>query len=415
MISNMFRTIFIRVLTAIISLLMIVFGGQFLGAAVLGEVSLILVAIAIINLAGGLAGGGALVYLMPRNPKLPLIMVSQVWALLSGVVTTLILWFLEAFPSGYFLHIALLGTAGSVLQNNLSIFLVHQRIKAHNFVSLLQSVILLSTFIVSITVCNMLNINAYLISLYVSYGIAMVVSLLMNLHSRNMHCTKQCFSVFRLLFGYGSLVQLSSVLALLTYRLTYYYTEAWLGLSALGFLSVAFQISESVWIIPRSIAMVQFSKVANLKNRNDAADLSWFLFAITIALTLCAVLVLYFLPDSLYSWIFGAEFMGIAPIVQAIIPGILAISAHTILSHFFSGTGLIKVNLATSAAGLLTVAVAGWLFIRNGSLLYAAITTSIGYFVIAFLSLLWFFVINRKHALSMRNGFHLFKHKSETV
>jgi O-antigen/teichoic acid export membrane protein len=214
---------------------------------------------------------------------------------------------------------------------------------------------------------------------------------------------------FKILFGYGSLVQVSSVLALLTYRLTYYYTEAWLGLAALGLLSVAAQISEAVWILPKSIALVQFSKISNLKNDSDSAHLTFFLGTITSVFTLLALSVLVFLPDQVYTYIFGNDFTGISPVVRIFAPGIFAMSLNIILSHYFSGTGRILFNLAGSAIGLITVAISGFIFIRNGNLSDAAMVSTLGYainFLFAWLCFLW---ITRRERISIRKGFLFFR------
>lgn len=408
MFVNLLRTLGIRVAAAIISLLIVVVAGQMLGAEVLGEISLLIVAVTIINLVGGFAGGAALVYLIPRNNGSRLLPVSQFWAVLSGLATAALLYFIGAFPSGLVWHVLILGIIGSLNQNLLSVLLADQRIKAHNFLTLLQSVLMIGFLLGFTFLAGIDTILAYVFSMYASYVPVLILSWMLAGRRKQIGQGSPA-QALKVLFGYGSLVQVSSVLALLTYRLTYYYTEAWLGLAALGLLSVASQISEAVWILPKSIALVQFSKISNLKNDSDSAHLTFFLGTITSVFTLLALAILVFLPDEVYIFIFGNDFIGISPVVRLFAPGIFAMSLNIILSHYFSGTGRILFNLAGSAIGLITVAITGFTFIRSGDISNAAMVSTLGYaanFIFAWMCFLW---ITRRERISIRKGFLVFR------
>ena len=407
MLSNMLRTLGVRILTALISLLVVVLAGRELGAEVLGSISLMIVAITIINLVGGLAGGAALVYLMPRHEGKALIPVSQLWAIVSGFVTAAVLFLMGAFPQELVFHVFVLGIVGSLIQNYMSVILVHQRIKWHNAITLLQSVLMISVLFVLAYVLKIKSIEAYVWAMYAAY---IPVLLATALICRKIQPAGQGrpAELFRILFGYGSLVQISSILALLTYRLTYYYTEAWLGLAALGILSVAAQISEAIWIIPKSIALVQFSKISNLKNEGESSHLTIFLGVATTIITLVALVVLVLIPDKAYTWIFGDEFTNLRPIIQLFVPGIFAISLNIILSHFFSGTGKILFNLAGSGLGLIAVAIAGYMMIKDGDITSAALVSSIGYVVNFLFSWVAFLWASRRHVLSVQKGYRIF-------
>lgn len=408
MLINLLRTLGIRMTTAIISLLIVVVASQMLGVEVLGQISLLIVAVTIINLIGGFAGGGALVYLIPRNKDARLLPVSQFWAVSSALLATAVLFFIGAFPTKLVWHVFILGVVGSLSQNYLSVLLAHQRIKAHNFLSLLQAVLMIASLLVFTFLFDVADISAYVFAMYVSYLPVLIVSFILVRNDKQ-NGQGSSAEALKILFGYGSMVQLSSILALLTYRLTYYYTEAWLGLAALGILAVAAQISEAVWILPKSIALVQFSKISNLKNDNDSAHLTFFLGTVTTILTFVALGILVVLPDQVYTIVFGSDFKGINAVVQIFAPGIFAMSLNIILSHYFSGTGRIIFNLAGSAIGLVTVALAGWFFIQQGTVRDAAMVSSIGYATNFLFAWLCFFWITRRNRLSLRKGFLVFR------
>lgn len=407
MLSNMLRTLGIRVFTALLSLLIIVIGGQMLGAEILGQVSLLIVSVTIINLVGGFAGNGALVFLIPRNEGKALLPVSQMWALGSGILTTAVLFLSNAFPKELVLHVFALGVIGSLNQNFMSVLLAAQRIKAHNFLTLIQSMLMIGVLLIVIFLFNEQSIYSWVTAMYASY-LPVLTACLFLLPGNKLNMQGINIQSFRILFGYGSLVQLSSILALLTYRLTYYYTEAWLGLAALGILSVAAQISEAVWILPKSIALVQFSKITNLKKLEDSAQLTYFLGVVTFLFTMAALAILVLLPDSLYLWIFGKDFTHMSPVVRVFAPGIMAISLNIILSHFFSGSGHIIYNLIGSAIGLATVAAAGWMLISGGNLNDAALVSTLGYIANFLFAAIAFLRINRHIKLSFRSGYMIF-------
>jgi O-antigen/teichoic acid export membrane protein len=132
---------------------------------------------------------------------------------------------------------------------------------------------------------------------------------------------------------------------------------------------------------------------------------------VTTILTAVGLLVLVFLPDSVYIGIFGSDFVGLSSVIRFIIPGIFSISLNIILSHFFSGTGRILFNLIGSAIGLFVVATAGYILINGGKLADAALVSSIGYFSNFVFAAISFFVINGGIKLSVKKGKAIFTRK----
>lgn len=408
MIINIFRTAGVRVLAALLNLGVIIIAGQQLGAENMGKISLFILSVTLINLVSGFAGGSALVYLIPRNLNKPLIKAANLWALFSSVFSFAILYLLNAFPRDLTWYILIAGIIGSVNQNILNVFLAKENIKMHNLMSLIQAVFIFGGISVFCFLVEIKSIESYLYAVLISYSFVLLISaciLLRSKHEKYIEIkTKKSLSI---LFGYGSLVQLSSVFALLTYRLTYYYTEAFLGLAALGILSVGVQISEAVWLLPKSIATVQYAKIANLKSREDSASLTLFLLVFTLIFTALAVSVLNLLPESVYLMIFGNEFIGVKAVIIALSAGIVLASMNNILSHFFSGTGKIIFNLLSSLSGFACVAVAGYMIIPGNNIEYAAWISTGAYSLSFLISFIVFYVLNKFSHLSLRKGFHL--------
>jgi O-antigen/teichoic acid export membrane protein len=405
MIRNILRTTGARMLAALLNLGVIVIAGQQLGAESMGKISLFILAVTLTNLVAGFAGGSALVYLMPRNTGKPLLKTANVWALLSSVITVAILYYIKAFPEELFIYVLIAGVIGSLVQNTLNVFLARENIKMHNLFSLLQAVFLFGGIAVTCFLLEIKEIEAYLYSVLLAYAVVLLFSWMVILKTEKGRNEKSTAAQsLKTLFGYGAWVQLAAVFALLTYRLTFYYTEAFLGLAALGVLAVGVQISEAVWILPKSIATVQYSKISNLKSREDAASLTAFLLLFILFFTGLAVAVLNVLPETLYTTIFGDEFIGVKAVIIALSLGIVLASMNNILSHFFSGTGRIIINLLSSLSGFLSVGAAGYILIKGADIQVAAWVSTLGYSVTFLFSLIAFYFMIKMKKISLKRG-----------
>lgn len=415
MIVNILRTAGVRILAALLNLGVIIIAGRQLGAENMGKISLFILAVTLTNLIAGFAGGSALVYLMPRNPRKPLLKTANVWTLLSSLVTVVVMYFIKAFPEELFLYVLIAGLIGSLVQNTLNVFLARENIKMHNLFSLLQAVILFGGMLVTCFLLEIKEIESYLYSVLLAYAVVLLFSWMVLLKTEKGRNEKSTAAEsLKTLFGYGAWVQLASVFALLTYRLTFYYTESFLGLAALGVLAVGVQISEAVWILPKSIATVQYSKISNLKSREDAASLTAFLLLFILFFTGLAVAVLNILPESVYTSIFGNEFEGVKAVIIALSIGIVLASMNNILSHFYSGTGKIIINLLSSLSGFLSVAAAGYILIQGADIQVAAWVSTLGYSVTFFFSLIVFYFMIKMKKISIKKGMQVLVSKQGT-
>lgn len=73
---------------------------------------------------------------------------------------------------------------------------------------------------------------------------------------------------------FGTIIQLSSLLSLLNKRLSFYFIKSFSNISDVGIYNSGTQVSECTKLIGHSIALVQFSKISNLKDEKKAAQLT---------------------------------------------------------------------------------------------------------------------------------------------
>jgi len=177
----------------------------------------------------------------------------------------------------------------------------------------------------------------------------------------------------------GGIGQVANLFQLMNYRAAYYLIEAFRGTAALGVYSVAMQLAEGSWLVPKSIGGVLYSKVSNLEEERRQVQLTVILFKVAVVFGLLCTVVLILLPDAVYSTIFGPEVQGLRPILLLIAPGLVAMSGSQVLSHFLSGTGRIVQNLIGSGLGMVATLILGWALVPVLGVQGAALTASVAY------------------------------------
>lgn len=196
--------------------------------------------------------------------------------------------------------------------------------------------------------------------------------------------------VIREMFRLGAQNQVAHITQLLSFRLSYYVLEEYKGAAALGVFSNGISIAESIWLVAKSMALVQYSKVSNTQNRNESARLSIKITAICLLMSFFLVIPLLLIPAGTYAWIFGAGFEGVKPVIWTLAPGVVVYNIAIIIGHYFSGTGRYYRNTLISAAGLAVSATLYFILIPLFSFSGAGIATSVSYLFTSVL-FLWFF------------------------
>jgi O-antigen/teichoic acid export membrane protein len=137
--------------------------------------------------------------------------------------------------------------------------------------------------------------------------------------------------------------------------LSFYLLEDRLGAAAVGIYGVAVSLAEALWIISRSISLVQMSEIANSDDLSHQNKLTAQWSRANFWLTALALIPLVMLPDPWLTWVFGRQFEGISKVILFLAPGILALSASNMLTHHFAGRGLYRLNAAVSGVTLLSL------------------------------------------------------------
>lgn len=393
MIKKIINTLGTKVLTALINFLIVVAISQYLGADGKGEQGIIIATIALILLFSNVIGGASLVYLAPRYRASQLILPAYIWSVITGLLWFGILWFLRIVPQEWAPHLALLATINSWASVNTNLLIGREQIGKSNLINLCQSLCVIIIFPAMVVWGGMQNIRAYMIALYVSYLVMFLLSLIFALPGIRDHSTQAAApyrKIIRDLFVYGFMNQLAHIAQLLSFRLSYYLLEAYAGLKTVGVYSNGASLMEAVWMISGSIALVQYSKIANTEDRTWSQQFTARLTRYSLWSSIAAIIPLVLLPADFWVWLFGPGFSEVNLTLWWLAPGVLLFNYAMVPGHYFSGTGRYFVNALGSAAGLvITVALALWLIPVYG-FQGAAFTASISYMVTSVMVLIWF-------------------------
>ncbi len=390
MLRKVLHTFFSRGINAVLNLLLVLVTARFLGAEIRGEISLLVASMNLSLHAVGLAGGAALLYLVPRFAPGHLYRISMGWMLVVSVLTLPVLqlagqW--QGLSAGLWLMLLILFNASNV---NRYMLLAFRQIELDNRIGIgfgALQLALLSALLFWGSERNLLLFVFVLLA--ANAALLLLTSILVAKHWPK-EGVKQVQGVFPAIFGHGFWVQLANIAQLFSYRLSYYLLEDQLGVEAVGIYGVAVSLAEALWIVSRSISLVQVSEIANSNQEQEQLRLTATWSRVTTWLTLLCLIPLLAIPDAWFGAVFGAEFKGIRTLLFWLAPGILALATSNILTHYFSGKGKYQLNALVSAFTLLTVALLLPGMIAEWGVVGAAAGQSIAYLLALIFAVLLF-------------------------
>jgi O-antigen/teichoic acid export membrane protein len=140
---------------------------------------------------------------------------------------------------------------------------------------------------------------------------------------------------------------------------------------------------ESVWIVANGISPIVLSRISNSGDSSFNRSLVFTLAKASLLLSCVAVLIISILPNQLFIYLLGNDFAEAKNIMLWIAPGILTISFSSVLIHYFSGLGNLKLIAVCNLIGFVFTLIFAPFLIRKYALQGAALTANISYFISA--------------------------------
>ncbi len=401
MLNKIINTFGAKTAGAVINLLIAIVLSQFLGPEGKGQQGLIITTIAFILVFSNLVGGGTLVYLVPRYKISELFLPSYLWAIVISGFAFILLLFFPVVGIGFSVHIAILSIISGFAGINSTLLIGKEEIKASNLTLLSQPVITIVVLLIMFYLTEINDIYAYLLAIYISFSISWLTGLvyLKKYFHDKFIVFRIEFDVIKTLFKLGFLNQLAHITQLMSFRLSYYILDLYHGEASVGIYSNAISLMESVWLISKSISLVQYARIANDNDIKYAQRITIKLLMAGLAVCTAILVPLLVLPGTLYSYIFGEGFSGIKVAMWTLAPGVLIYNFNILFGHYFSGRGKYHFNTIASGAGLAVSIVCFYLFIPSMDIAGAGIATSISYLVT---SIVIFSLFMRENQLSIK-------------
>lgn len=382
MFGKILNTFGAKALTAVINLVIAIILSQYLGPAGKGIQSLIITTITFVLVFANLVGGATLVYLVPRHTPSLLILPSYLWTLLISIVCYCVLLLFPVVEARFIFHICILSALNSIVAINTTILVGREKISTSNLINLTQPLILIISLLILFTVKDKPGILDYIYSLYFSFGFSMLVSFAFY----HKYCGRIILYSFKEygkiaieMTRYGVLNQVATITQMLSFRLSYYVLDHFHGEAAVGVYSNGISLAESIWLIARSISLVQYARIANIDDRIEASRLTVRLIKFSLVASMIILIPMMLLPASFYVFIFGAGFSGTRMVIWTLAIGVLVYNFSILTGHYFSGTGRYHINAIASSLGLIVSVILYFSLIPKFSMTGAGWATSLSY------------------------------------
>lgn len=387
MFKNILNTFSTKLLLQVINFGLIILTAKVLGPEGRGEISFFVANMTLIVLFNNLIGGSAIVYLTPRANFWKLLIPSYGWAAIGSFSAAYVLLLTGKVNTDWYFHLVIISFLSTLWSTNLFVIQGKELISKHNYLALLQVLFLAISWLLMYYGLKITTAYSFIYALYFSLGLSFIWSFIELIKLGERLSFGALFDELKPLVRYGFLAQVSNIIMFFSYRLTYYFLDS---NSDLGVYSVAVQISEAVWIIGKSLAMVQFSRISNALNQNYKVKLTLRLMKTGTVLTFAAVAVLLCIPSEFYEWLIGDSFGPIAQLLRFLAPGIVSIAMISSITPFYGGTGRYGENIAAAMVGVIITLLGCYVLIPELGIFGAAMSTSVAYVGITLFLLLRF-------------------------
>ena len=414
MFKKIIGTIGTRALTAVLAFVTWIMNAHYLGPEKVGTISLIIFSVAIIQLFTNFVAGSALVYMTPRTGIYKLIIPAYIWTLAvatlsAGVMLVIGKWFpiAEVIPAGYFLPVLGLSLVLSFASVNNMLLLGLEKLNTFNIISLVQVIVMFGILVFCLLGIRSFEVMAYYWAIFFSWVLSFGISLILLWPAfKKVPLTNMKALVLEIL-RFGTYVQVANLFQSMNYRLSLKFVDYYTGRAAVGVLSLGMQLAEGLWLISRSLATVQYSRLSNEMNYDYSVRLTLTLAKIAWVVTAIGMALILAIPRFVFTWVFSARFGDVKLVIASLAIGIVVLSVSMIFSGFYSAINKPYHNTISSAIGLVFTIGLGVVLIPKYGIVGAGISATVSY---TFLTLYQFIIFSRMTKLRLRD-FMLTRHE----
>jgi len=189
---------------------------------------------------------------------------------------------------------------------------------------------------------------------------------------------------------YGVQAHLSNILGFLNYRVDMLLVNGFLGPAAVGLYAVGVGLVEKLWMISQAASTVLFPRVAAETDEQKRKEFTPLVTRTVLWATGLGALALALLSRWIVLLLYSEAFLPAVGALQALLAGIVALSAGRVLANDIAGRGFPGLNIYTGLAAVATNIVLNLLWIPRYGIVGAAWASTVSY-TVSFLSVLFFY------------------------
>ena len=384
---NIFSTIFGKLLILLLNFGVVIYTTQFWGDEGRGSIAIFLANLNLITVGSNILTSSSVSYFLNKVGASKLYFQAYFWAFIVSTTGAFILYLLgETNLSLLLFTISLLL---GFLSFHSALFIGSQKISYYNLVTILQPLLLL-VFMVIFHWTIESTFVAYFYGQAVSLLLVVIIARFLSRKAVGKLSIEWDKSVFKKNFSFGFQNELSNLFQFFNYRLGFYFLGYFAGNSSVGVFSIGVALSESIWIISKSISMVQYSNLVKGGNTEKAWKETLNISKYSLYFTLACIIIVLILPKQFFAFIFGPEFLDVKEIILFLSPGILAIAVSNVFGYYFSAFGKLRILIVKSVVGAIFTIILSFLFIPSLQILGACIASS-GAHLASSIILFWYF------------------------
>lgn len=381
-------------LAAILSLILTVITAKFLGASGRGFLSILITYVSILQLVTEIFGASIVFFLIKKYQTSEICFISYLWFLIISFLGTLfftvlrliepnysVLFFVYTFLSSLFI------LNGRFLMNKLNLFW-------YNFFIVLQPLFVIIGL--SIIGWHQFNIQDYLlfqVFSFASLNLASIFLLRQEIFKKLRF--KLMPSLIKESLKLGSTNQLSNLTQTINYRLSYFYIQKFVGLSAVGVFSIVMSVCNVIWLFSVTVGTLISNETSKESENNNILKLTDKYLAIAVFATILIIFGVFIFPNQYYILFLNKDFSNIKFYLILMSPAVIIFSFAKVLAFYFSGIGQVKFNLIASLSGVIPSIILGWFLIKRFGIYGSILSTSIS-LILTSAVLIYFYSLERR-------------------
>ncbi|MBS1652315.1 MAG: polysaccharide biosynthesis C-terminal domain-containing protein [Bacteroidetes bacterium] len=376
---------------AIINFLVLIISAKYLGVVSRGEISILLLNIAIVQIVNEVYTGYSLVYFITKFNLVKIIKTGFVFTILVCTISNTVLFILGKQITNFILLSFICNILVVLNTFNCVIILAKEKIKLYNFLSFLQPLLLLLGLFIQTYIRQVGTFEAYIYPMLGSFIVAWIFSTyFVIVIFKNDDDKKEYES--KAIFINGFYCQAANLLFILSNRFSYYLLD---DNSQVGLYSSACSLAESLLLVNNAISPILLTRISNGGNNKENALLTLTLSKVSLVMCVIGYFIFWLLPESFYLKLFGGGFAGIKHYILVYAPAVLCIGFFGIISNYYSAVGKLIYNLRANFAGFILSIASMPFLIKNFGIEGAAISAFIAYFIVLCFSTMYFFKLNK--------------------